>query len=151
MPVQALAQVAEFGLARRLARGNRDIDRWQRMLIQSEGLARQAFDAIACHRGAEYSCRDAQTQSRMGCTVGQNRQTEIDIGEFPAATLQVSKFGRRMQSLARLEREFTDRDSPEDLGLRTEALAALGAAAGEQAAAALRGHARAKTVGAGSM
>jgi hypothetical protein len=55
-----------------------------------------------------------------------------------------------MQSLARLERQFTDLDSL-SARLGTEELAALGAATSEQTAAALGGHARAETVGAGTM
>jgi len=41
--------------------------------------------------------------------IGQNRQTKKCIGEFPAAPLHFAKFGRLVQSLARLERQFTDR------------------------------------------
>ena len=44
----------------------------------------------------------------MGFMIGQNRQTEKRIGEFFAAPLHVAKFGRLMQTLARLERQFTD-------------------------------------------
>src|SRR5882757_4399657 len=42
-------------------------------------------------------------------------------------------------------------ESPEPKGLGTEAFAALRPAAGQQSATTLRGHARAKTVGTGSM
>jgi len=42
-------------------------------------------------------------------------------------------------------------DSPKKSALRTEALAALGAAPSQHLAAALGGHARAKTVGTGTM
>jgi hypothetical protein len=79
------------------------------MLIQTEGLAREALDTIACDRAAESSRGDAQTQPRIRFIVGQDRQTKEGIGEFPAAPLDVSKFGRLMQSLARLEVQFTDR------------------------------------------
>ncbi len=37
--------------------------------------------------------------------IGQNRYTKIGIGEFFAAPLHVAKFGRLVQSLARLERQ----------------------------------------------
>ena len=79
------------------------------MLIQSKGFSCQAFDAVACDCAAEGSRRYAQTQSRKGFMIGQNQQTKIGIGEFFAAPLHVSKFGRLVQSLARLERQFTDR------------------------------------------
>jgi len=41
--------------------------------------------------------------------IGQDRQTKKCIGEFLAAPLDVAKFGRLVQTLARLERQFTDR------------------------------------------
>jgi hypothetical protein len=52
------------------------------VLVQTKGLSREAFDAIAGDRGAEGARRDAQAQSRMGFMIGQDRQTEIGIGEF---------------------------------------------------------------------
>ena len=48
----------------------------------------------------------------MGLVVGQDRQGEKSIAEFSAAALHIAKFGRLMQSLARLERQFTDRKEP---------------------------------------
>ena len=78
------------------------------MLVQTKRLSCQAFDAIACDGGAECSRRYAQTQSRKSFMIGQNQQTEIGIGEFFAAPLHVAKFGRLMQSLARLERQPLD-------------------------------------------
>jgi hypothetical protein len=41
--------------------------------------------------------------------IGQDRQTKKCIGKFFAAPLHVAKFGRLVQTLARLERQFTDR------------------------------------------
>ena len=41
--------------------------------------------------------------------IGQNQQTKIGIGKFFAAPLHVAKFGRLVQTLARLEFQFTDR------------------------------------------
>jgi hypothetical protein len=81
--------------------------------------------------------------------VGQNRESKISVGEFSTPPLHIAKFGRLMQTLARLERQFTDRVAL--IALRTETLAAFGAPAGKQSAAALGGHARAETVGAGTM
>jgi len=40
--------------------------------------------------------------------IGQNRQTKKCIGELFAVPLQRAKFGRLMQSLARLERQPLD-------------------------------------------
>ena len=79
------------------------------MLVQTEGFSCEAFDAIARDRAAECSRRYAQSQSRVSFMIGQNRQTKKCIGEFPAAPLHFAKFGRLVQSLARLERQFTDR------------------------------------------
>ena len=41
--------------------------------------------------------------------IGQDRQTKKRIGKFLAAQLDFAKFGRLVQTLARLERQFTDR------------------------------------------
>jgi len=57
--------------------------------------------------------------------IGQDQQTEKCIGKLSAAPLHFAKFGRLMQTLARLERQFTDRRQSRMLGSRTEALAAL--------------------------
>jgi hypothetical protein len=83
--------------------------------------------------------------------IGQDRQTKIGIGKSFAAPLHFAKFGRLVQTLARLERQFTDRWSVLNAESGTEALAPLGAAAGEQPATALRRHASAKAVGSGTM
>ena len=56
-----------------------------------------------------------------------------------------------MQSLARLERQFADRNEVRRDALRTETLAALGAATSQHGASALGGHARAETVSADSV
>ena len=50
---------------RRLARGDRDIDRGQDMLIQAEGFARHALDEIASDGAAAAARRDRQPQARM--------------------------------------------------------------------------------------
>jgi hypothetical protein len=78
------------------------------VLVQAKGLSCEAFDAIACYGSTEGSRRDAQAQPRMGFTVGNDRQAKKRIGEFFAAPFYVSKFGRLVQTLARLERQFTD-------------------------------------------
>ena len=82
------------------------------MLVQTKGLAREAFDAIARYGGTEGARRDAQTQSRIGFMIGQNGQTKKCIGELFAAPFHFFKFGRLVQTLARLERQFTDLYSP---------------------------------------
>jgi hypothetical protein len=82
------------------------------VLVQAKGLSCEAFDAIACHGGTEGSRRDTQPQPSMGFMVGHNGEAKKRIGEFFAAPFHVSKFGRLMQTLARLERQFTDRKAP---------------------------------------
>ena len=79
------------------------------MLVQTKGLSCEAFDAIACDRRAECSRRYTQTQPRKGFMIGQDRQTKKCVGKFSAAPLHFAKFGRLVQTLARLERQFTDR------------------------------------------
>ena len=109
MLVEARAQIAQACSSRGVSRRDGDIDRRQGVLIQPKGLSCKAFDAIARDRGAEGSRRDTQTQSRKGFMIGQDRQTKIGIGKFFAAPLHFAKFGRLVQTLPRLERQFTDR------------------------------------------
>ena len=79
------------------------------MLVQAKGFSCEAFDAVAGDGCAEGACRDAQTQSRIGFIIGQDRQSKKRVGEFATAPLHFTKFGRLVQTLARLERQFTDR------------------------------------------
>lgn len=81
------------------------------MLVQTKGLSCEALDAIAGNGCAESARRDAQSQSRKGLTIGQNRQCKKGIAKFGPAPLQRAKFGRLVQTLARLERQFTDRET----------------------------------------
>ena len=75
------------------------------MLVQTKGFSRQALDAVAGHGVAESTSRDRQTQSRMAHTIGEYRQTEVRVAQPAAALPNRAKFGRLMQSLARLERQ----------------------------------------------
>ena len=109
MLIETGAQVAALGRSRGFARRDRYIDRRQGVLVQAKRFPCQAFDAIALDGVAESARRNAQTEARIAFTIGQNRETEKRIGEFFAAPLHVAKFGRRVQTLARLEVEFTDR------------------------------------------
>jgi hypothetical protein len=44
--------------------------------------------------------------------IGQYGKAKKCIGEFSSAPLHITKFGRLVQTLARLERQFTDLDCP---------------------------------------
>jgi hypothetical protein len=112
MSVQARAKIAAGREPRRLAGGDRDIDRGQAVLIQAEGLARHAFDEIARHRAAAGARGDRQPQACMILVICEHGQNEVRIGEPPASLPHHAKFGRLVQSLARLERQFgrTDRN-----------------------------------------
>jgi hypothetical protein len=79
------------------------------VLVQPEGLSCEAFDAIAGYGGSERARRYAQTQARKGFMVCQDGETKKRVGKFPATSLYIAKFGRLVQTLARLERQFTDR------------------------------------------
>ena len=149
MPRKACAQIAACREPRRVARGDRDIDRGQAMLIQSERLARHALDEISRHRAAAAARRDRQTQACMMVMICEYGQNEVRIGEPSAPLPHHTKLCRLVQSLARLERQFgpTRRNSR----LWTEALAALRAAPSKHLPAALGRHPRAKTVSTGAM
>jgi hypothetical protein len=73
------------------------------VLVQAKGLSGEAFDAIACYSGSEGARRDAQTQPSMGFMIGQDRKRKERIREFFSAPFDISKFGRLVQTLARLE------------------------------------------------
>jgi hypothetical protein len=103
MLVEAEAQIGRAGRSRGISGGHGNIDRRQRVLVQAKGLSGEAFDAIACNGGSEGARRDAQTQASMGFMIGQNRKREKRIGEFFSAPFHISKFGRLVQTLARLE------------------------------------------------
>src|ERR1700759_4296615 len=87
----------------------------------------------------------------MGFIISQHRQSEERIAVLSAPSFDISKFGRLVQPLARLERQFTDRNVIRRDALRTEALAAFRATSSQQGATALGGHARAETVSADSV
>ncbi len=79
------------------------------MLVQSKRFPGQALDAIPSDGGTERTRRYRQSQPRISLMVGQHRQAKIRIGKSFAALPHLAKFGRLMQTLARLERQFTDR------------------------------------------
>ena len=112
MSVEARAEFIQLGRARGFPNRDGNIDRWQRVLVQAKGFTGESFDAIAGNGAAEDTRRYAQSQPRMSFIVGQHRQREKCIAEFSAAPLHIAKFGRLVQSLARLERKFTDRKEP---------------------------------------
>jgi hypothetical protein len=105
MFLEAGAQLRRRSETRGIARRHSHIDRRQCMLVQPKGFASQAFDAIACHGCAEGASRNRQPQPRMTFIIGQNRQTEKRVAQSLAALPKGTKFGRLMQSLARLERQ----------------------------------------------
>jgi hypothetical protein len=109
---EARAKIAARGLPCRLARGDGDVDRGQAMLIQAEGLAGHAFDEIAGHRATAGARGDRQPEARVMFLICEHGQNEVRIGEPPASLPHHAKFGRLVQSLARLERQFgrTDRN-----------------------------------------
>jgi hypothetical protein len=106
---QARAQNSRERKPRGFTRCNCDIDGRQDMLVQAEGFSRQALDSIAYDRVTAGACRYRQPQPRMSFMVCQYRKAKIRVGESSAALPYRTKFGRLVQTLARLERLFTDR------------------------------------------
>jgi len=103
MLLKADSQIRRRSNARRVACGHSDVDRRQIVLVQAKGFSRQAFDTVAGHGGAERASRYRQTQSRMTFMICEYRHTEVRIGQPAAALADLAKFGRLMQTLARLE------------------------------------------------
>jgi hypothetical protein len=126
------------------------------MLVQAKGFASQAFNAIARYGRAEGTGRDREPEARVTFIIGKNRQTEKRVAQSLAALPKGTKFGRLMQSLARLERQPLGQfrrslESPAAYASGTEQFAALRAAASQQCTAALGGHARTKAMRSGTM
>ena len=109
MLLKADPQIVERGNARSIARRHSDVDRRQFMLVQTKGFSRQALDTVAGHGGAESASRYRQTQTRMTFMIREYRHTEVRIGQPAAALPDLAKFGRLMQTLARLERQPLDK------------------------------------------
>ena len=105
MFLKADSQVVKRSHARRVACRHGHIDRRQIALVQTKGFSRQALDTVAGHGGAESTSRYRQTQSRMTFMIREHRYTEVRVGQPAAALPDVAKFGRLMQTLARLERQ----------------------------------------------
>ena len=72
MLIQTRPQIRKLGLSRGFSGDQRDINRRQCVLVQTERFSCEALDAIACDGGAEGARRDAQAQSREGLMIGQN-------------------------------------------------------------------------------
>jgi len=106
---QAVAQIARGGMSCGITRCNSDIDGRQGLLIQAKGFSRQALDTIARNGGSAAARRYGQAEPRMSFIVGQNGQAKVCVGKSSAALPYCAKFGRLVQTLARLERQFTDR------------------------------------------
>jgi hypothetical protein len=92
--IQTRTQFARAGQTRGISCGDGYIDRREAVLVQTKGLSCEALDSIACHRGAEGSRRDTQTQPGMSFMIGVDRQTKKCIGKFFAAPFHITKFGR---------------------------------------------------------
>jgi hypothetical protein len=114
MLVQTGAQFSRRSVAGGILCRDGNVDRGQRVLVQTKGLAREALDAVARDGAAEHARRDRKPQTRMSVMIRQHRQIKVRIGESPAALFDRAKFCRLMQTLGRLERQLSDRSSAAD-------------------------------------
>jgi hypothetical protein len=110
MSRQARTKIAARRVPLRFTCRDGDVDRGQTVLVQTERLARHAFDHIAGHGAAAAARGDRQPQACMILLICEYGQNEVRIGEPPASLPHHTKFGRLVQSLARLERQFGRRD-----------------------------------------
>jgi hypothetical protein len=112
MSNQARAKIAARREPCCVPRGDGDVDLGQAVLIQAEGLARHAFDEIACYGAAAAARGDRQPEACMILMICEHGQYEVRIGEPLTSLPHDAEFGRLVQSLARLERQFgrTDRN-----------------------------------------
>ena len=148
---QTQTQLHRARTPRGVARRYGDVHGRQRMLIQPKRFPGEALDAIARHRAAEGARRDRQPQTRMIFVIGQHGQTEESIGKFLTALSDLAKFGRLVQTLARLEGQLTNRWTACRAVLGTEALTPLRATPCQQTTATLGGHPGPKAMGSGTV
>jgi hypothetical protein len=78
------------------------------VLVQAKGLSGETLDAIACYGRTEGARRDAQAQPSMVFMIGQHDKRKKRIRELFPEPFHISKFGRLVQTLARLERQFAE-------------------------------------------
>ena len=108
--VEARAQIAAAAPARAASRAATVMSTaGSVVLVQAKRFSGQALDPVAGDRVAAGRRRDRQPQARMSFVIGEHRQAKISIGKTPASLPDFAKFGRLVQSLARLELQFTDR------------------------------------------
>ena len=106
MFLEARAQRARGSLLRRVARRHHDVDARQQVLIMAERFSRQALQVIA-HDGRAAGARgDGEPQARVSMRIRQHGQAEVGVRHSLALLPYRAKFGRLVQTLARLERQF---------------------------------------------
>jgi hypothetical protein len=106
---QARLQIAQSRKPCGLAGCNGDIDGRQSVLVQAKGFSRQTLDTISDNGSTAGARRNGETQPRIRFMVCQNRQAKKGVCKSSAALPYSAKFGRLVQTLARLERQFTNR------------------------------------------
>ncbi len=151
MSLQAGPQIRRRSASGRIARRHGNVDGRQSVLVQAKRFTGEAFDVITGHRITEDSRCYRQSQARPRAVICQHGQTEICIAYFFATLTYCAEFSRLVQTLTRLESQFTVRQEILRAASGTKTLAALGTSSRQQPAAAFGGHPRAKAMGAGTM
>lgn len=105
---KARAQLARRREPCGFAYRNGDIDGRQVMLVQAKRFSRQTLDSITGNGAGTGARRDRQSEPRVRFMIGQNGQAKIRVGKSFAALPNIAKFGRLVQTLARLELQCTD-------------------------------------------
>ena len=104
--LEARAQCARGRVFRRVARRHGHIDARQRVLIEAKRFSRQTLQVIARDGRAARARSDREPQARVSVRIRQHGQTKVRVRHSLALLPYCEKFGRLVQTLARLERQF---------------------------------------------
>ena len=107
MLLEARTQRARGRQFRGIARRHGHVDPRQQVLIVAKRFSRQTLQIIAHDRRAARARGDRQSQARMRVLIGQHGQAEVRVRHSFALEPYRTKFGRLVQALARLERQFS--------------------------------------------
>ena len=105
---KARAQIAGRREPCGIAHRNGDIDGRQVMLVQAKRFSSQTLDVVTDNGAGAGARRYRQSQPRIRFMIGQNGQAKIRVGNSSANLPNFAKFGRLVQTLARLELQCTD-------------------------------------------
>jgi hypothetical protein len=101
---QAVRERRIVSLARARAGIDDDVHGRQLVLMQAKRFPQQALDAVASNRITDESCRDRQTQPRMGTIVMPRKDGKEVVSEATSVFVDAIEIGFVPETLCRCER-----------------------------------------------